>query len=262
MNLRLHFGTTEVCVNATSALVRLLEVTHRRHAAPPETRLKGHRPQRELFVELAPPACSPEFALRDAQREIAGEVASSQGWVAIGAAVVEHNGRALALVGPACSGKSTLAAHFLARGWRLLSDDVAFLDAESAMVVGHHGLMAFRSGSIPHLPAAFKPTLERSRWLVNEEGELLFYEVDPANTFGPLAWSGEAVLDAVLLLNDAASIEAVETIELAILQDVLPELAEVASTTFAAVRVGTIGKERASRTVDRIEDWYGTLDDL
>ena len=43
-------------------------------------------------------------------------------------AVVEKTGRAAILAGPPGSGKSTLCAALLARGWRLLSDELALLD--------------------------------------------------------------------------------------------------------------------------------------
>lgn len=43
-------------------------------------------------------------------------------------AVVEKAGRAAILAGPPGSGKSTLCAALLARGWRLLSDELALLD--------------------------------------------------------------------------------------------------------------------------------------
>ncbi|MDI6745921.1 MAG: HprK-related kinase A [Rhodocyclaceae bacterium] len=44
------------------------------------------------------------------------------------AAVVERNGRALILPAPPGSGKSTLCAGLIQRGWRLLSDELAMID--------------------------------------------------------------------------------------------------------------------------------------
>ena len=244
--LRLTFGATDVHINATSTLSRLLESTHRRHtpqARPPVT--KSRYRARSVSVNLAPPDRSPELALRDAQREIAGEVAAVHGWLTLEAVVVERDGRALALIGEAGSGKSTVAAHLMARGWKLVTDDIAFIDESRGTIVGQHGLMRFRSGALPHLPDAFRATLERSRWFVGEDGEMQFYEVDPESVFGPNVWSSEAAFDAVLLLDDRASSHAVESK----LHRALPEV-------FRSLRSGSIGRDRAVRITDRIEHWY------
>jgi hypothetical protein len=92
MTLRLVFGSTDVQVNTTSTLSRLLESTHRRHSTPDRS-AKRRFAVRSVSVDLAPPNRSPEFALREAQREIANEVASAHGWLAIDAVVVERDGR-------------------------------------------------------------------------------------------------------------------------------------------------------------------------
>jgi hypothetical protein len=51
------------------------------------------------------------------------------------AAVVERSGRALLLPAPPGSGKSTLCAGLVHRGWRLLSDELALIDPATANVV-------------------------------------------------------------------------------------------------------------------------------
>jgi HprK-related kinase A len=53
-----------------------------------------------------------------------------QDWLLIHAAVVERRGRAVVMVGPPGSGKSTLCAALLHRGWRLFSDEFAMIDLE------------------------------------------------------------------------------------------------------------------------------------
>jgi HprK-related kinase A len=50
------------------------------------------------------------------------------------AAVVERNGFALILPAPPGSGKSTLTAGLVNRGWRLLSDELALIDPASGLV--------------------------------------------------------------------------------------------------------------------------------
>ncbi len=49
-------------------------------------------------------------------------------WILVHAAVVERGGKALILPAPPGSGKSTLCAALVSRGWRLLSDELAMLD--------------------------------------------------------------------------------------------------------------------------------------
>lgn len=49
-------------------------------------------------------------------------------------AVLERNGHALLLPAPPGSGKSTLCAALVARGWRLLSDELALIDVDRLVV--------------------------------------------------------------------------------------------------------------------------------
>lgn len=56
-------------------------------------------------------------------------------YLALHAAVVERNGRAMILPAPPGSGKSTLCAGLINRGWRLLSDELALIDPDSVMLV-------------------------------------------------------------------------------------------------------------------------------
>jgi HprK-related kinase A len=50
------------------------------------------------------------------------------------AAVVEKDGHAVIMAGPPESGKSTLCAGLVARGWRLLSDELALISPENLQV--------------------------------------------------------------------------------------------------------------------------------
>jgi len=49
-------------------------------------------------------------------------------------AVLERNGRAVLLPAPPTHGKSTLCAALVARGWRLLSDELALVDLDSGLL--------------------------------------------------------------------------------------------------------------------------------
>lgn len=50
------------------------------------------------------------------------------GWITVHAAVLEREGKAVVMPGPPGSGKSTLCAWLMHRGWRLLSDELALID--------------------------------------------------------------------------------------------------------------------------------------
>jgi HprK-related kinase A len=52
-------------------------------------------------------------------------------YLLVHSAVVERNGRLLILPGTPGSGKSTLCAALVSRGWRLFSDEIAVIDPES-----------------------------------------------------------------------------------------------------------------------------------
>ena len=56
-------------------------------------------------------------------------------YLIIHAAVVERTGRAMLLPAPPGSGKSTLCAALVARGWRLLSDELALIDMDAGMLI-------------------------------------------------------------------------------------------------------------------------------
>lgn len=56
-------------------------------------------------------------------------------YIIIHAAVVERGGRAMVLPAPPGSGKSTLCAGLVNRGWRLLSDELTLIDPQSGELV-------------------------------------------------------------------------------------------------------------------------------
>lgn len=55
------------------------------------------------------------------------------------ATVLERDGRAFALLGPSGAGKSTLAAFLIARGARLVTDDMLRLTFSNGRAMAHHG---------------------------------------------------------------------------------------------------------------------------
>jgi HprK-related kinase A len=72
------------------------------------------------------------------------------------AAVVENSGRALILPAPPGSGKSTLCAGLVNRGWRLLSDELTLIDIGSCSVVPLPRPVSLKNASIDVI-RAFAP---------------------------------------------------------------------------------------------------------
>lgn len=76
-----------------------------------------------------------------------------QAHLSIHAAVVERHGLALVLPGPPGSGKSTLCATLVARGWRLLTDETALLRLSDGMVIPVVRPISLKNRSIDVLQA-------------------------------------------------------------------------------------------------------------
>ncbi|HEX8655850.1 MAG TPA: HprK-related kinase A [Allosphingosinicella sp.] len=64
------------------------------------------------------------------------------------AATVERGGKAVILTGESGAGKSTLAALLGERGWRLMGDEFALLDCESALLHPFPRAISLKNGSI------------------------------------------------------------------------------------------------------------------
>jgi HprK-related kinase A len=69
-------------------------------------------------------------------------------YLIIHAAVIERDGRAAVMPAPPGSGKSTLCAGLIHRGWRLLSDELALLDMDSGMIHGMARPVSLKNASI------------------------------------------------------------------------------------------------------------------
>jgi HprK-related kinase A len=69
-------------------------------------------------------------------------------YLVIHAAVVERSGHALLLPAPPGSGKSTLCAGLVSRGWRLLSDELALIDPLTANIMPLPRPISLKNASI------------------------------------------------------------------------------------------------------------------
>tara|TARA_R110002126_G_scaffold97190_8_gene226728 strand:+ start:2095 stop:2952 length:858 start_codon:yes stop_codon:yes gene_type:complete len=74
--------------------------------------------------------------------------AYQQQFLAIHAAVLEKNGRALIMPAPPGSGKSTLCALLMLQGWRLLSDEMCLIDPLSGLLQPYVRPVSLKNASI------------------------------------------------------------------------------------------------------------------
>jgi HprK-related kinase A len=70
-------------------------------------------------------------------------------YLVVHAAVVEKNGRAMILPAPPGSGKSTLCAALVLRGWRLLSDELTLVSLNDMQIVPMCRPISLKNESIP-----------------------------------------------------------------------------------------------------------------
>ena len=74
--------------------------------------------------------------------------AHSHQYLVVHAAVIEKNGKAAVLPAPPGSGKSTLCAGLVIKGWRLLSDELALYDLETGLIYGMARPVSLKNQSI------------------------------------------------------------------------------------------------------------------
>jgi HprK-related kinase A len=121
---------------------------------PPRTVRRWLRPQVVLYVDEACPfkPLPLEHAFPMLEWGLNWCVTSlCHQYLAIHAAVVERYGQALVIPGPPGSGKSTLCAALIARGWRLLSDELALIEPATGCLVALCRPVSLKNGSIPLL---------------------------------------------------------------------------------------------------------------
>lgn len=85
----------------------------------------------------------------------------AQNYLIIHAAVIERGGHAIVMPAPPGSGKSTLCAGLVSRGWRLLSDELTLIRLEDSALIPIVRPISLKNQSI-EVMRAFAPALDMS----------------------------------------------------------------------------------------------------
>ncbi len=128
-------------------------------------------------------------------------VAGHSRFMILHAAAVERDGQALCIAASGHTGKTLLASHLVSRGWRVLSDEYAFIEPAGGRVVPFPKLLYVRSSSLPHIPRSFRKCVESSPWYgMGDWPGLVFSGVDPADSYSEAIWSQGARLSRLLVM--------------------------------------------------------------
>lgn len=170
------------------------------------------------------------------------------------AAVVQYEGRALALVGDDWESAITLAAHLHGRGWRVVSGDYALVDLATMRAIPFRKSLHVSSSSVASFPLAYRGAIEVSPWYSSARA-ISFYAIDPAIVNGPAAWGDSSTICCVLKLDgrldDHPSLEAGEDFAITetLSRSKLPESIECAMLITGEF----------IETADFIERWFSAL---
>jgi hypothetical protein len=249
--LRLRFARADLHLRAPAEMADALRRVFGRHLIGLDA---PDRATRAAYLRIDRGTDDLPAALRRASATIAREAAALNGWRALRAAAIERDGRAMVLSGPSGAGKTQVAAHLMARGWRLLGDDVALI-AGAGRVAPFGALLDIDVRAAAELPAALRTAVERSPWATTAD-DLHFVGVDPADALGPSAWSTGGRVDAVVTLGEGVTTNALAR---------PPAGAAIAAhdgapfpvAALGRVRYGMIGSAPALHVADRLEAWFG-----
>jgi hypothetical protein len=176
--------------------------------------------------------------------------------MAVRATVLEHDGRALALVGDDWESALTLATHLHARGWSYVGSDNALLDPATRTVYGVQKSLYVNSSSVLALPVTYRRAVEASPWYVTPQG-ISFYAVDPTGAGTGLTWASQATLCSVIIVDGAmADIPALDSADSESLRaDRFARLA----LDWATVDAAELCLAGVVETCDLIEHWFSSL---
>ena len=177
-------------------------------------------------------------------------------WLVIHAAVVEKEGAAVILPAPPGSGKSTLCAALVARGWRLLSDELTLVRLDDGRVDPVPRPVSLKNGSIDvirawapgaHLSPPVADTLKGTVAHMRAPGESIARAFEPATPAWIVfpKWRAGAPAELVPVPQARAHLR-------------------LAENAFNYSLLGAAGFTAAARLVDNTHTFdfsYGTLDD-
>lgn len=279
--LRYRIADVEIAIEAPADLLALVSESYGRFPRL-EQRSKPHTIVRVVQIENGTLSirigdeeyCSVSAAAGhgviglELSNAIINAVARNSRFLIIHSAAVERNGEALCIAGRGMAGKTLLAAHFVSRGWRLLSDEYAFVEPLSGHIVPFPKLLYVRSSSLPHAPRTFRRSIEASPWYgMGDLDGIVFSGVDPIKSYPGDVWSTGARLKNLLVLvgRDERGRAAIEPCEP---WSMIPELNRLVwqpadlieglsrlATAMRGVQVGKLTSAGALQTTNAIERW-------
>jgi hypothetical protein len=183
-------------------------------------------------------------------------VAASRECTALRAAVVEKDGRALAMVGDDWESAISLATHLHARGWSYIGSDNALLDSAAHGVYCVQKSLYLNSSSVSQLPLTYRRAIEASPWYVTARG-ISFYAVDPSGAGVGLTWTPHATLCGIVVVDGAmADMPSLESLDRERLHE----------EQFARLRLDWTRVNAANlciagpiETCDLIEHWFASI---
>lgn len=177
-------------------------------------------------------------------------------YLMIHAAVVEKDGYAAILPAPPGSGKSTLCAALVTRGWRLLSDELALVRLSDGKIVPVPRPVSLKNASIDIIKS-YSPTATFSRKVADTVKGTVAYMKAPSDS---VARASEAVQPAWVIFPKYQAGNAAQL-------EVLPRaraFMQVADNAFNYSLLGLGGFEALARLIDISECYtfaYSVLDE-